>query len=138
MLYNWAAENSDKLGGVAGIYPVCNIESYPGIARAAGAYDMTPENLKEALPRNNPIERLKHLAEARVPIFHIQGDSDKVVPHEKNTALLIQRYRALGGPAEFELIKGQGHNMWRGWFQSESLTQFTIDRALGKPLPAKK
>ncbi len=138
MLYNWAAENSDKVGGVAGIYPVCNIESYPGIARAAGAYHMTTEKLKEALPRNNPIERLKHLAEARVPIFHIQGDIDKVVPHEKNTALLIQRYRALGGPAEFELIKGQGHNMWRGWFQSESLTQFTIDRALGKPLPAKK
>ncbi|MEN8783483.1 MAG: amidohydrolase family protein [Akkermansiaceae bacterium] len=138
MLYNWATENSDKVGGVAGIYPVCNIESYPGFARAAGAYHMTPEKLKEALPRNNPIGRLKHLAEARVPIFHIQGDSDKVVPHEKNTALLIQRYRALGGPADFELIKGQGHNMWHGWFQSETLTQFTIDRALGKPLPAEK
>ena len=35
MLYSWAVEHPDSVGGVAGIYPVCNIASYPGIARAA-------------------------------------------------------------------------------------------------------
>ncbi|MDC0302764.1 amidohydrolase family protein [bacterium] len=132
MLYNWAVEHPDKVGGIAGIYPVCNIESYPGIARAAGAYHMTPEKLKAALRKNNPIDRLNPLARARVPIFHIQGDNDKVVPHEKNTGMLVKRFRDLGGPADFELIKDQGHNMWTGWFQSERLTNFAIKQALQK------
>lgn len=132
MLYNWAAQSPARVGGIAGIYPVCNLESYPGLARAAGAYGMTAPELKESLTAHNPIERLKALADARVPIFHIQGDSDKVVPHEKNTAILAERYQKLGGQMTVEVIKGQGHNMWPGWFESETLTQFVIDRALGK------
>ena len=35
MLYSWAIEHPDAVGGIAGIYPVCNLASYPGIARAA-------------------------------------------------------------------------------------------------------
>ena len=31
MTLNWAAENADKVAGFAGIYPVCNLISYPGI-----------------------------------------------------------------------------------------------------------
>ena len=34
MLYCWAAENPDKVRCITGIYPVCNIASYPGIRRA--------------------------------------------------------------------------------------------------------
>ena len=137
MLYNWAAENPDKVGGIAGIYPVCNLESYPGLTRAAGAYGMTADELKAALPDQNPIERLKLLAEADVPIFHLQGDSDKVVPHEENTEILADRYARLGGTMTVELIPGQGHNMWKGWFESEKLTDFVIGRALGKPIQVK-
>ncbi len=132
MLYNWAVENPEKVGGVAGIYPVCNLESYPGIARAAGAYRMTKDELKAALHENNPTERLKPLATAKVPIFHIHGDNDKVVPYHLNTQVLVEKYLKFGGPAEVELIKDQGHNMWSGWFESQTLTRFVIDRALGK------
>lgn len=133
MLYNWAVENPEKVGGVAGIYPVCNLESYPGIARAAGAYQMTKDELKAELHENNPTERLQPLAAAKVPIFHIHGNNDKVVPYHLNTQILIERYLKYGGPAEVELVKGQGHNMWSGWFESETLTRFVVDRALGKP-----
>ena len=132
MLYNWAVENPEKVGGVAGIYPVCNLESYPGIARAAGAYRMTKDELKAALHKNNPTERLQPLATAKVPIFHIHGDNDKVVPYHLNTQILVEKYLKFGGPAEVELIKDQGHNMWSGWFESETLTRFVINRALGK------
>ena len=138
MLYNWATENPTKVGGVVGIYPVCNLESYPGLAKAAGAYKMTADELKSKLHAHNPIERLKFLAEAQVPVFHLQGDRDTVVPHEKNTAILAERYRKFGGPIDVEVIKGQGHNMWRGWFESERLTNFAIARALGKDIPKKK
>jgi predicted TIM-barrel fold metal-dependent hydrolase len=137
MLYNWAAGNPNKVGGIAGIYPVTNLESYPGLARACGAYKMTAGELKKGLNEHNPIERLQLLAEARVPIFHIQGDSDTVVPHEENSALLAGRYRKFGGTVAVELIKGQGHNMWRGWFESERLTDFAIARALGKDAEGK-
>jgi len=133
MLYNWAVENPDKVGGIAGIYPVCNLESYPGVAKAAGAYKMTANELTAKLIEHNPIARLKPLAEAGVPIFHLHGDDDKVVTHDKNTAVLAQRYQKLGGSAQVELIKGQGHNMWKGWFQSETLTNFAIESALDTP-----
>jgi len=131
MLYNWAVENPASVAGVAGIYPVCNIASYPGIAKAAGAYDLTAEQLEADLKKHNPIDRLEPLAKAKVPILHIHGDSDKVVPLEKNSAELGERYTELGGPVEIEVIAGQGHNLWKGWFQSEKLTDFVIACALG-------
>ena len=132
MLYSWAVANPESVGGIAGIYPVCNLASYPGIARAAPAFGLTPDQLKDSLTQHNPIENLKPLAKHRVPIFHIQGDSDKVVPHEANTGLLEKRYRALGGPIKVDLIEGQGHNMWRGWFESQSLTRFMIEQSLDR------
>jgi pimeloyl-ACP methyl ester carboxylesterase len=132
MLYSWATENPGSVGGVAGIYPVCNIASYPGIGRAAGAYGLTPEGLKAELDKHNPIDRLQKLAEAKVPILHIHGDKDGTVPLEANSAELGKRYAAFGGPVEIDVIEGQGHNMWNGWFQSQKLTDFAIACALGK------
>lgn len=134
MLYSWAVEHPQSVGGVVGIYPVSNIKSYPGIARAAGSYGLNAQQLEEELSKHNPIDRLKPLAEARVPIFHIHGDNDKVVPLDANSAELAKRYKALGGPVEIEVIKGQGHNMWEGWFHSQRLTDFAARRALGLPL----
>lgn len=132
MLYSWAVSHANCVGGIAGIYPVCNIASYPGIERASPAFELTAKELKDSLTKYNPVDNLHALAKARVPVFHIQGDSDTVVPHEKNSGLLASRYQALGGPVKIELIAGQGHNMWRGWFESETLTQFMIKHALGK------
>ncbi len=134
MLYNWAVENPDCVGGVAGIYPVCNLASYPSIERAAAAYGLAPPDLAAILTQHNPIGRIEPLAKAGVPIFHIHGDQDKVVPLEANSAELAKHYRAAGGPVEIEVVPGQGHNMWVGWFQSQKLTDFAIARALGEPL----
>ncbi|MCA9215979.1 MAG: alpha/beta hydrolase, partial [Planctomycetales bacterium] len=132
MLYSWAVEHPECVGGIAGIYPVCNIASYPGIEKAAPAFEMSAAELEQKLTEHNPVDRLEKLAKARVPIFHIQGDSDRVVPHEANSGLLAQRYKKLDGPVQVELITGQGHNMWRGWFESKSLTDFMIEQALGR------
>ena len=130
MLYNWAVEHPNSVAGVAGIYPVCNLESYPGIGNAASAYEMTADQLQAGLAEHNPVNRLGPLAKAKVPILHIHGDEDRVVPLETNSAQLANNYRELGGPVEIEVIKGQGHNMWKGWFQSQKLTDFIIARAL--------
>jgi len=129
MLYSWAAENPDKVRCITGIYPVCNIASYPGLPRASGAYELTAEQLKAQLAKHNPIDRLAPLAKAKVPIFHIHGDMDRVVPLDKNSAMIKQRFDKLGGPMTLEVIEGQGHNMWLGWFQSQKLVDFVVKQA---------
>lgn len=136
MLYSWAAEHPQSVAGVVGIYPVCSIVSHPGIAGAASADGLTAKQLEVELTKYNPINRLKPLAEARVRVFHIHGDSDTVVPLEANSAELAKRYREFGGPVEIEVVKGQGHNMWDDWFTSQNLTDFAIARALGQPFKA--
>jgi len=133
MLYSWAAENPESVSGIAGIYPVCNIASYPGIQQACAAYELTAEQLKADLNKHNPVDRLASLAKANVPIFHIHGDQDTVVPLDNNSALLAQRYRELGGSMELEIVAGQGHNMWDGWFQSDKLVEF-VCASVGRPI----
>jgi pimeloyl-ACP methyl ester carboxylesterase len=130
MLYGWAAENPQSVAAIAGIYPVCNIASYPGLARAAGAYKLTAAELESKLDEHNPIARMAPLAEAKIPLRHIHGDNDKVVPLDANSGELVKRYKALGGPAELEVVPGGGHDGDRAWFQSQPLTDFIITHAL--------
>lgn len=132
MLYNWAVENPESVACVAGIYPVCNLSSYPGLNRACGAYGMTKEQLAVKLTEHNPIDRLAPLEKAKVPIFHIHGDNDKVVPLEDNSGELAKRYVKLGGKMTLKIIKDQGHNMWSGWFQCQELVDFVISHARGE------
>jgi len=130
MLYNWAADHPDCVAGIAGIYPVSNIASYPGVARAAPAYGLTADRLQQQLDTFNPIARIARLAAAGVPVFHLHGDADKVVPLEDNSELLATRYRAAGGTFDLETVAGGGHTMARRWFESTRLTDFMIQRAL--------
>ena len=131
MLYGWAAENPEKVACIAGIYPVCNLRSYPGLAKACGAFGLTVEELEKRLAEHNPIDRLAPLAKARVPIFHIHGDVDTVVPLQDNSGEVARRYRAFGGPMQLIVPPGQGHNMWPGFFQCQELVDFVIAQAAG-------
>jgi pimeloyl-ACP methyl ester carboxylesterase len=123
-LLNWAADNPEKLAAFAGIYPVCNLASYPGLAKAAPAYGLTVEQLTATLAQHNPIDRLAPLAAARVPLFVIHGDADKTVPLDLNSAVVRSRYTSLGGTMELIVPPGQGHNMWTGFFQCAELVAF--------------
>jgi len=130
MLYCWAVENPEKVKCVAGIYPVCSIASYPGLERACGAYNLTAEQLNAELSKHNPPDRIASLARANVPIFHIHGDVDRVVPLADNSGLLAERYRAAGGRMTLQIAKGQGHNMWRGFFECQELVDFVVEHAV--------
>lgn len=129
MTLSWAAENADKVAGFAGIYPVCSIASYPGVARASRAYHLTPEQLSATLTEHNPIDRLSALAKAGVPLLAIHGDVDRVVPLEANSGEMRKRYEALGGKMQLIVPPGQGHNMWPGFFQCQELVDFVIAHA---------
>ena len=126
MALSWAAEHPGQVAAFAGIYPVCNVASYPGVAKAAAAYGMPPEELQAHLPDHNPIDRLAPLARAGVPLFAIHGDVDTVVPLDANSGLVQERYTALGGSMQLIIPPGQGHNMWTGFFQSQELVDFVI------------
>ena len=108
---------------------MCDLRSYPGLNKAAGAYEMTPAELEIQLAQHNPIDRLAPLAKAKVPIFHIHGDSDTVVPLKDNSGELAKRYRELGGTIELVIPKGQGHNMWEGFFQCQELVDFVVAKS---------
>ncbi len=130
MLYNWAIDHPEKVRCIAGIYPVCNLTSYPGLARASGAYGFSAAELQAKLKAHNPVERLEPLAAAKIPIFHIHGDTDRVVPLDENSELLAGRYRGLGGSVDLSVAAGQGHNMWRGFFECQPLVDFIIQHAV--------
>lgn len=133
MLYNWATsgENATRVQCIGGIYPVCDLRSYPGLARASRAYGMTERELRSHLQEHNPIDRLAPLATAGVPILHLHGDADKVVPLEANSAELARRYHALGGKMKLIVIKGQGHAEVPAYFQSKALLDFFLSQGLG-------
>ena len=131
MTLSWAEENPTKVAGFAGIYPVCDLTSYPGLEKACGAYGITAAELKNRLIEYNPIDRLAPLAKARVPMFAIHGDVDTLVPLEANSGEMRNRYEAMGGKMKLIVPAGQGHNMWEGFFQSQNLVDFVVGQLVG-------
>ncbi|PQO41964.1 alpha/beta hydrolase, partial [Blastopirellula marina] len=128
---SWAIRNTDKVAGIAGIYPVYDLTTYPGLERAAPAYGLSVEELSNTLAEHNPISQADRLAEANIPVFIIHGDHDTVVPLKENSATLAAKYEAAGNGDSLELVipQGQGHNFWAGFFHCQSLVEFAIDRA---------
>jgi fermentation-respiration switch protein FrsA (DUF1100 family) len=96
---------------------------------------MTVEQLKLHLAENNPIDRLKPLAERHIPILHVHGDNDKIVPLPQNSGLLVERYKSLGGPGELLTIHNKGHEEVDEFFQNQQLIDFFLK--YGSPQEAK-
>ncbi|QDU36959.1 Carboxylesterase NlhH [Maioricimonas rarisocia] len=128
---SWAIANPNRVAGIIGIYPVYDLTTYPGLKRAAPAYELTPEELERRLAEYNPIERIEVLAKADIPVCIIHGDDDKVVPLKQNSAELRRRYQQAGkgGLVELIVVEGQGHNYWEGFFHCQSCVDFAIRQA---------
>lgn len=118
--YNWAAANPTKVACLYGDAPVCDFKSWPGGKGkgpgSAGDWQKLLQDYHfaseaEALAyKGNPVDNLKPLAEARVPLLHVYGDADEVVPWQENTGVVAERYRALGGTIELICKPGVGHH----------------------------
>ena len=128
---SWAADHPERFAGLAGIYPVFDWRTYPGVEQAAGAYGLSGEQLLAKAGELNPISRADRLAEARLPVFLIHGDVDTVVPLAENSAALAEAYRKQGAADSLRLVvpQGQGHNMWEGFFRCQELVDFAVARA---------
>ena len=128
---SWAISDPSRIAGIAGIYPVYDFTTYPGVGRAASAYGLTPTSLLSKAGELNPIAKADVLAEAKIPVFIIHGKDDKVVPLKQNSAELRRRYQEAGAGNLIEVmeIDGQGHNFWPGFFQCRELVDFVISKA---------
>ena len=120
----WAAAHPDRTLLVYLDNGVCDFRSWPGgkpkglgtgkgspeeWAKLLRAFDFKDD--REAIASKlNPVDRLGPLAGARIPILLVYGDSDRVVPHEENSEVVYDRYKALGGPVERIVKPGQDHH----------------------------
>lgn len=119
VIYNWAARNPEKVSCIYADNPVCDFKSWPGglmtgpgspadWEKCLKAYDLT-EMEAEIYPLN-PIDNLAPLAHAGIPLLHVYGDADDVVPHTENTEIVAKRYLELGGSIELICKPGCKHH----------------------------
>ena len=145
--YNWATANPNKVACIYGDAPVCDFKSWPGGKGTGkgskGDWNLVLktygfENEAEALAyEKNPVDNLEPLAKAGVPLLHVYGDADDVVPWEENTGLLAERYRKLGGSITLIGKPGVGHHP-HGLEDSTPIIEFIAKHAAVKEsAPAK-
>lgn len=139
--YNWAAANPEKVACIYGDAPVCDFKSWPG---GKGKGRGSPRDWKLVLERygfesdddalkydRNPVDRLAPIAQAKVPLLHVYGDADDVVPWEENTGLIAERYRKLGGQITLIAKPGVGHHP-HGLDDSTPIVEFIARHAAVK------
>ena len=60
--------------------------------------------------REHPIDKMYVLAEHKIPIVMVSGDSDMTVPYDENGALLEKYYKQKGLPITVFIKQGGDHH----------------------------
>lgn len=132
MTLAWAFRNPDKVKAWVGIYPVCNISSWPlksSKRETLADFAIAEEILMTRLLEFNPISNLAELARRKVPMFAVHGDKDDPVPYDDNTKLLKENYVAAGGTIDIKIIPGGRHEVSQAFFECQELIDFVIKHA---------
>jgi sialidase-1 len=116
-VYGWAKRNPDKVSCIYAEAPVADPRSWPGgkgkgpgsekdwasWLKQYGLSDSEASNFKD-IPTND----LAGLASLKVPILHVLGLQDKLVPPAENSDLLVENYLRLGGPVSvYPMTRGE-------------------------------
>ncbi len=128
--YNWAKKNAEKVNCIYAEAPVCDLKSWPGgFGNGKGAPAEWEEMKKEygfnsdeeaKAYLNNPIDSLGNLAKVKVPVLHMIGLNDQIVPVSENTLILIDRYVKLGGIAKIVPCTEGKQDLWGHHFEIET------------------
>lgn len=103
---NWGTRHPERVACIYNDAPVCDMRSWPGgLGNGPGSKDdwqrcLTVYGLSEAAAKEypgHPVDHTGPLARGRVPLLHVCGDADEVVPFAENTRLFAERLRAQGG-----------------------------------------
>ena len=107
-VYRWAKAYPETVACIYNDTPVCDFKSWPGGKGsgkgAKGEWKRVIEeygfkNEGEAMAyRDNPIDNLQPIVDARIPIMHIITEDDTIVPPKENTYALKERLEMLGHP----------------------------------------
>ena len=132
-VYNWAKRNPEKVNCIYAEAPVCDFKSWPGGFGEGKGSESDWEQLKKEYGfssdgeakkyTNNPVDNLEELALAKVPVLHMIGLNDQVVPPEENTYILIDCYLKLGGPATVIPCTEGKHDLFGHHFPIETPRQ---------------
>lgn len=107
-VYGWAKRNPSKVSCIYTEAAVCDFTSWPGgKGKGKGSpkdwekllhlYGLTEQ---EALQFDDqPKDHLEALASFKVPVLHVIGLKDSIVPAEENSFVLVNNYLRYGGPA---------------------------------------
>lgn len=118
---NFAARHPDKAEFLYLDAPVMNLLSCPmgfGIGESLdgeGGWQEIKEAYGFDLPtlltyREHPIDKIPSIAEHKIPVALIYGDSDPIVPYSENGAVLERYYKNAGLPLFCVGKKGCGHH----------------------------
>ncbi len=132
MTLAWAFRNPGKIKAWVGIYPVCNLASWPlknSKPQTLADFALPEPELVARLKEFNPIDNLAGLAANKVPMFAVHGDSDVVVPYDDNTRLLKERYESAGGSFTVKIVPGEGHKVGPSFFECQELVDFVLQQA---------
>ncbi len=134
-IYNWAARHPEKVNCIYADAPVCDIRSWPGgkgkgicdvlcWQKCLEMYGLTEETVKNF--HKNPIDLLEPIVAAGIPILHVAGDADDVVPIDENTYALAQRCRELGGNINLIIKHGVKHHP-HSLEQPDEIVKFIVE-----------
>ena len=98
------------------------------LAALAGAGWLGADEAAALAYKGNPVDSLAPLAKAKVPILHVFGDADDVVPWDENTGVIAERYQKLGGSITLIRKPGVGHHP-HGLDDSTPIVNFIVQHA---------
>ncbi len=116
IVYNWMVKNPKRVSAIYADAPVLDLKSWPmghpkytkerdSMLRAYGKSEA--EMLKY---RGNPIDNASKIAKYKIPIIHVVGGADDVVPYADNTAPFAEILMANGAEIEVVVKEGVGHH----------------------------
>jgi lysophospholipase L1-like esterase len=119
-VYNWAAQNANKVACVYVDAPVLDVKSWPGgkgSSKGSAAewatfkkdYGYTTDEAALTF-KGNPIDKVSQIVQGGYPMLHVVGDSDDVVPVNENTAIFEKQVLALGGKIQVIHKPGVNHH----------------------------
>lgn len=120
IIYNWAAQNPQKVACIYADAPVMDFKSWPmGKGKSAGS----PQDSKQLLAAygfanetealnwtKNPIDCAPIMAKTGIPLLHVVGDADCVVPIAENTTIFEERMKELNAPITIIHKPGVDHH----------------------------
>jgi lysophospholipase L1-like esterase/dienelactone hydrolase len=106
-VFNWAAENPDKVACVYVDNPVLDLKSWPGglgrnkpdpgvLPQMKADYHITTGAQLQQF-KGSPVDKVKDIVKGKYPILILCADADEAVPPAENTLLFERKVKALHG-----------------------------------------